>query len=170
MSAPTVVTMGYQPSGNMNLVVTLGYSMFANITPPTPPVPPITPEVRYGPALTPAERRRWFGSVDFESPITRAAKRKTKEYLQRVEFGILPPEVKEEILERVETKIEPIAEKVIEARAVRKLPLMYSDRIINAVMKEMKSEIQQVLENRRIMLEEESEEEDIVVISTFLLH
>jgi hypothetical protein len=34
----------------------------------------------------------------------------------------------------------------------------------------MKSEIQQVLENRRILLAEADEEEDIVVISTFLLN
>lgn len=164
----SVVTMGYQPQGSTSLVVTLGYGQFANITPPPQPPSGDTGPVRYGPALTPAERRRWFG--DFESPISRSARRKTKEYLQRVEFGILPPEVKEEILERIEAKIEAVAPKVIEARSVRNLPPMQSDRIINAVMKEMKSEVRQALENRRIMLDQASEEEDIVVISTFLMN
>ena len=167
MSAPSTVTQGYQPSGNLSLVVTMGYLQFGNITPPQPPTPP-DEAVRYGPALTPAERRRWFG--DFESPISRAARRKCKEYLQRVEFGILPPEVKEELCEMVETKIEAIAPKVIESRTVRNLPPISSDRIINAVFKEMKSEIKQVLENRRIMLLEQEEEEDIVVISSYLLN
>ncbi len=164
----SVITQGYQPEGNFNLVVTMGYLQFGNITPPIPPTPPDQGPLRYGPALTPAERRRWFG--DFESPISRAARRKTKEYLQRVEFGILPPEVKEEILEKIESKIESVAPKVIESRSVRNLPLISSDRIINAVVKEMKSEVRQALENRRIMLEQESEEEDIVVISTFLMN
>ncbi len=166
MSAPSVVTMGYQPSGSMSLVVTLGYSQFANIVPP--PTPPDDTAPLRGGALTPAERRRWFG--DFESPISRAARRKTKEYLQRVEFGILPPEQKEEIVQAVHEKIEKIALKVTEERAVRNLPPMQSERVINAVLREVKSEIRQALENRRIMEEELSEEEDIVVISSFLLH
>jgi hypothetical protein len=163
----SVVTMGYQPQGSLNLVVTLGYGQFAHITPPPPPDTGGQP-VRYGPALTPAERRRWFG--DFESPISRAARRKTKEYLQRVEFGILPPEVKEDFIDKVQEKIETVAPKVIESRTVRNLPPIQSDKIINAVLREMKSDIRQALENRRIMLEEQSEEEDIVVISSILLN
>jgi len=165
MSAPNVILMGYTVSPS--LIVTLGYNVSGALTPPTPPDDTIT---RYGPALTPAERRRWFGgNCDFESPICRAARRKTKEYLQRVEFGILPPEVKEEVLEKVQEKVEATAGKVIESRIVRNLTPISSDRIINAVMKEMKSEIRQVLENRRIMLEDQSEEEDIVVIASYLL-
>jgi hypothetical protein len=163
----SVITQGYQPDGNFNLVVTMGYLQFGNITPPPPPDTG-GQAVRYGPALTPAERHRWFG--DFESPISRAARRKTKEYLQRVEFGILPREIKEELVEKVDTKIETVATRVIEERTVRNLPPISSDRIINAVLREMKSEIQQVLENRRILLAEADEEEDIVVISTFLLN
>ena len=163
MSAPNVILMGYTVSPS--LIVTLGYNLAGAFIPPPTPLDDTAP-LRGG-ALTPAERRRWFG--DFESPISRAARRKTKEYLQRVEFGILPPEVKEEILERLEAKIEPTAEKVIESRSVRNLTPISSDRIINAVVREMKSEIRQVLENRRIMLEDQSEEEDIVVIASYLL-
>jgi len=164
MSAPNVILMGYTVSPS--LIVTLGYNLAGAFIPPPTPLDDTAP-LRGG-ALTPAERRRWFG--DFESPISRAARRKTKEYLQRVEFGILPPEVKEEILERLEAKIEPTAEKVIESRSVRNLTPISSDRIINAVVREMKSEIRQVLENRRIMLEDQSEEEDIVVIASYLLN
>jgi len=163
MSAPNVILMGYTVSPD--LIVTLGYNLAGAFVPP--PTPPDDTIPLRGGALTPAERRRWFG--DFESPISRAARRKTKEYLQRVEFGILPPEVKEEILEKLEAKIEPTAEKVIESRSVRNLTPISSDRIINAVVREMKSEIRQVLENRRIMLEDQSEEEDIVVIASYLL-
>jgi hypothetical protein len=161
----SVVTLGYQPDGSASLVTTLGYGLFSNFIPPTPPDTTIAP---YGPALSPADRRRWFGG-DCESPISRACRRKTKEYLQRIEFGILPPEVKEEMIEKCVGKVTVTAEKVIESRTVRNLPPISSDRIINAVMKEMKSEIRQVLDNRRIMLEEQSEEEDIVVISSILL-
>jgi len=110
----SVITQGYQPEGSFNLVVTMGYLQFANIAPPIPPIPPDADIVRYGPALTPAERRRWFG--DFESPLSRAARRKLKEHLQRVEFGILPPEVKEEILDQVVEKVTLTAERYIEER------------------------------------------------------
>jgi hypothetical protein len=162
VSGPSVITQGYQPSGSLNLVVTMGYGQFAHISPPIPPTPPDQGPLRYGPALTPAERRRWFG--DFESPLSRAARRKTKEYLQRVEFGILPPEVKEEVLAKVVEKVTLKAETYIKER-----PKFNQDRVVNSVVKEMKSEIRQLLENRRIMLEEQSEEEDIVVISSILL-
>ncbi len=166
----SVVTLGYQPDGSASLVVTLGYGLFSNFVPPIPPTPPASTEVTYGPALSPSDRQRWFGgNCDFDSPIRRAARRKLKEYLQRVEFGILPPEVKEEIVEKLEAKVAPTAEKVIESRTVRNLPPISSDRIINAVMKEMKSEIKQVLNNRRIMLADLEEEEDVVVISSILL-
>lgn len=158
----SVITQGYKPQGSFNLVTTMGYLQFAHIAPPQPPTPP-DEAVRYGPALTPAERRRWFG--DFESPLSRAARRKLKEHLQRVEFGILPLEVKEEILESVVEKVTLTAERYIEER-----PKFNQERVLNAVLKEMKSEIRQVLENRRIMLEEQSEEEDIVVISSILLN
>lgn len=157
----SVVTQGYKPQGSLALVVSFGYELFSHITPPTPPVE--IPTVSYGPALSPAERRKWFG--DFESPLSRAARRKCKEYLQRVEFGILPPEVKEELCVKA---VEAVPEKAVEY--FERKEKINPDRIINAVMKEMKSEIRQVLENRRILLEEASEEEDIVVISTFLLH
>lgn len=157
----SVVTQGYLPQGSQALVVSFGYGLFAHITPPTPP--DVVVETRYGPALSPAERRKWFG--DFESPLSRAARRKCKEYLQRVEFGILPPEVKEELCIKA---AEVVPEKAVEYFARREK--INPDRIINAVMRDMKSEIRQVLENRRILIEEQAEEEDIVVISTLLLH
>lgn len=159
MSGPSVITEGYLPS--FFSIATLGYGTSAN-APTPPPTPPDDTVVRYGPALTPAERRRWFG--DFESPISRAARRKTKEYLQRVEFGILPPEVKEEILEKIEVKVVKTATVHAETK-----PKFNQERVVNDVVRQMKSEIRQVLEDRRIMLEEQSEEEDIVVIASYLL-
>lgn len=157
----SVITQGYQPQGSLALVVSFGYGLNAG-APPTPPTPPADEVVRYGPALTPAERRRWFG--DFESPLSRAARRKLKEHLQRVEFGILPPEVKEEILAKSVEKVTLTAEKYIQER-----PKFNQERVLNQTLKAMKSEIQQIMAERRIFLEEQSEEEDIVVISSILL-
>lgn len=157
MSLSSVLTMGFQPSGNINLIVTLGYGLTGAI--PPPPIPDVVQ--RYGPALTPAERRRWFG--DFESPLSRAARRKLKEYLCRVEFGILTPEVKEELVEKASLAIPKTAEVILKAR-----PEVNKDRIVNAVMKQMKAEIAIEMEKRRLIMDEE-EEEDIVVISTFMM-
>jgi hypothetical protein len=154
--------MGYQPEGSLSSIVLFGYSNGGQ--PPTPPVVEI-PTV-YGPALSPAERRRWFG--DFESPLKRAARRKTEEYLRRVEFGILPPEVKAEIVEKATVLVPEKTEDYVRRKAK-----INPDRIINSVIREMKSEIRQELEKRRIFrneLDDLQEEEDIVVISTYLLH
>src|SRR5260221_14636634 len=100
MSIASITTMGYE-IGSLALVTTLGYGQGA--TPPPPP--PVQTSTVYGPALTEAERNRWFGY--YGDPEDEERRRKALERSKRLELGILkalPPlkpalkaEVKEEI-------------------------------------------------------------------------
>lgn len=105
MSVGNIVLLGLN---SPNLLVTLGYQSGGD-APPAPPIggdgiPPLV-----GPALTPAQRKRWFSTSSsvFESPVLREARRQALERLTRIELGILPPEPEEqeEVLEELETLV-----------------------------------------------------------------
>lgn len=147
--------MGFQPAGSVNLIVTLGYGQ----TGEAPPVPPPTDQTpaRYGPALTPAERRRWFGA-DFDSPIARAAKRKAYERLKRIEIG-LEEEDFADLEERIEEKVEQVIAKE-EAVRPKPKPASYAavaERVAKKVQAEIRAEVEAARKQRQELEEEERE-------------
>lgn len=171
MSIGTIVTMGYE-IGTVGLVTTLGYGQGAA---PPPPPPVITNQV-YGPALTQAERNRWFGY--YEDPEEEEKRKKQRERAKRLELGIikaLPPlraEVKPEVVEIVQEKIyetlqtaQPIRlDREIVARIAREISLD-----LKQALKEGKRLREQRLERER-QIEIEEEEEAVEVASLFMLH
>src|SRR5437899_9709355 len=78
MSLSTVTTRGYMV-GNINLVVTMGYGQGGVVTPPPPP-PVVVTGFPVGAG----------GYPDYEPPYERETRRKSKEHLERIAFGILP--------------------------------------------------------------------------------
>jgi hypothetical protein len=158
MSLASVLTMGFQPTGDVGLIVTLGYSQTGEAPPPPPPSDD-TP-VRYGPALSPAERRRWFGDTD---PLTREARRKARERLMRVEIGLEEDE-REEIEAQVERKVEAIVAKQERMPETRFDRAAAADRIAKRVAAEMRAEIERVRRERKDAQEEESEAMELLEI------
>ena len=113
----------------------------------------------YGPALTPAERQKWF-RVDTESPIALAAKRKALERIKREEFGIIPREEIEAIVESlVAEKVEALPQAPITGRSRIDIEAIAS-RIALAIAPRIRAEI--------AAMDEENEEEEAVGL--FLLH
>ena len=99
----------------------------------------------YGPALTRAERNRWF-NVDTSSPLAREAKRKALERLKREEFGILPREEQEEVEAIVE---ELVADKIealpnIERPALQMEAL--AERIARQIAPQLRAELREMEE------------------------
>ena len=113
----------------------------------------------YGPALTPAERLRWF-RVDTSSPLAREAKRKALERLTREEFGILPREEKQE----VEAIVENLVAEKIEALPNIERPALQMNALAERIAKQIAPQLRAELRERDELDEEEE------VISLFLLH
>jgi len=172
MSLSTVVTMGYE-IGSMGLVTTLGYGQGAA----PPPPPPVTTTQVYGPALTPAERQRWFG--DYCPPDERERLQKERERCKRLELGIikalppLKPAVKEAVREVVQERVVEalpdcrvrLDEKSIIQRIAREISLD-----LKSVVKEGK-ELRALQRQRELQrLEDEEEEEAVEVATLFMLH
>jgi hypothetical protein len=123
-----------------------------------PPVPPEEPPSGlYGPALTPAQRRRWFDagtSSAFESPQEREARRAAIERLQRIEIGLLEPDAPQEAIEALQESIEEKVAAVLPALAARPMGrqvdyLGLVEKVVAAVASEMKAE------RRKLELERE---------------
>jgi len=147
MSIASIVSMGYRPSSDagLPLVVLMGYSNGAE-APPAPPAVEVTG--LYGPALTPAQRRRWFDagtSSAFESPQEREARRAAIERLQRIEIGLLEPDAPQEAIEALQDSIEEKVSAVLPALAVRPMGRQVDyrgvvDKVVAAVALELKAE------------------------------
>lgn len=161
MSLSTVLTMGFQPAGDISQIVLMGYGTTGEAPPIPPPVIEGTP--LYGPALTPAERRRWFGA-DFDSPVVRAAKRRARERLKRIEIG-LEEEERDEFVAQVEAKVEQI----IEREEIRAAPRRedYSaivERVAKRVNAEIRAELDELKRQRAEMEEEERDAIELMAI------
>lgn len=154
MSAPNVVTRGFQPSGTINLVVTQGYAQFAHITPP--PIPPVTPTGAVGGG----------GYPDYCSPYERECRRKAKEYMERVAFGILPPP--EEPVIDLPVRVEKFIQKKIEAKLPGRITVrLNKEKIVESVVKDT---LKAFYKERQERFEREIEEEEDDVIFISLLH
>lgn len=160
MSLSSVLTLGFAPAtdASSSQIVLMGYGTTGE-APPTPP-PDEAPGF-YGPALTPAERRRWFSDKEreriFESPLAREARRQARERLGRIEIGLITEEVsEEEAQEVVETAVEqkiakaPVPRSREDAKALAK-------KVADAVAADMKAERQRRKAEEADMQEEERE-------------
>ena len=156
MSIASIVSMGYRPSSDagLPLVVLMGYSNGAE-APPAPPAVEVTG--LYGPALTPAQRRRWFDSQSssaFESPQQRQARRAAIERLQRIEIGLIAPDAPQEVIDAAQEVIEAKVAEVLPSLAARPMGgqvdyLGLVEKVVAAVASEMKAE------RRKLELERE---------------
>ena len=152
----SVTTRGFlPPAGQYGLLATMVYGQSGE--PPPPPV--ITQETRYGPALTPFERAKWFGA-SYESPIARQVKRKLLEKVKRQALGIIPADEIEETLEiAIVEKIEALA------------PRQVNDRPPKINMAELAAQVARAvaIEMREIIREQQENEED-EKIALLLMH
>ena len=173
MSISTVVTMGYE-IGSMGLVTTLGYGQGAA----PPPPPPVQTSQVYGPALTPAERERWFGTYDYCPPDERERLRKERERAKRLELGII------KALPVLRPDIRPEVVLVVQERVVEALPQIRvrldEKQIISSIARELSLELKAVLREGRDLrelhrvrelkrIEDEEEEEAVEVLSLWML-
>ncbi len=175
MSLSSVVTAGYLPDAGASLpqVTLFGYSNGAE-PPPIPPTPPdeAAPSF-YGPALTPAMRRRWFGDEErertFDSPLTREARRQARERLARIEIGLLPPDPSPEDREEAAEVIETIVEQKI-AKAPAPRSRLDAAQLAEKVAKAVKAEAD-TLKAKRAQMEadwKEEEAEALAILSGML--
>jgi len=163
MSLSSVLTFGFQPAGDVNLIVSQGYALTGE-PPPIPPTPTDVAPPLYGPALTPAERRRWFGA-DFDSPIARKAKRKAWERLKRIEIG-LEDEDFADLEDRIDEKVEEV---IAREEAVKPKPAKVNydavaERVAKKVQAEIKAEIEAFRKDRREMEEEERDAVELMMM------
>lgn len=167
MSIASIVSMGYLPGGNdLPGVVLMGYSNGAEA--PAPPVVEV-PSL-YGPALTPAQRRRWFEGTSnvFESPEQRAARKAAIERLKRVEIGLIEPEATEEERAEAEERIEAKVDAVLPSVAVRALGQAFDQKaVVEKVVRAVAAEIR--AEREAIRLEMEEEEEAMAILAMMVL-
>ena len=160
MSLASIVTQGFLPATDASLpqVILMGYGGEAE-PPPEPPVVDATP-ARYGPALTPGQRRRWYGDdEEYESPQQREVRRKAIERLKRIEIGLIEPEAteeeKEELIEaKVDQKLPEIAVRPM-GRQINTKEVV--DKVVKSVAAEMKEELA-IRKKERIEMEEEERE------------
>ena len=164
MSLSTVVTMGYE-IGSVGLVTTLGYGQGA-----IPPPPPVLSNQTYGPALSEADRQRWF--ADYEDPCTKEEKKKLRERAKRIELGIIqelviPKPIRAEVKEivkaavRVEVRVEPDDSQIIESVARSVAEELALD------FKTEKLEARALAEEKRL---EDEEDEAIEAITLFMMN
>ena len=159
MSLASIVTQGFLPATDASLpqVILMGYGGEAE-PPPEPPVVDTAP-ARYGPALTPGQRRRWYGDDEYESPQKREARRQAIERLKRIEIGLIESdateEEKEELIEaKVDQKLPEIAVRPM-GRQINTKEVV--DKVVKSVAAEMKEELA-IRKKERIEMEEEERE------------
>ena len=149
--------------GQPNLVLTIGLRSSSE-APPEPPVVEDIPTV--GPALTEAQRRRWFSTSSsvFESPHVRQARKLALEKLQRIELGILPAQApEEEVLYNIEE-----LEELVTKEPVTELRAFGAGVDTDAIVEKIVSGVLEGLKERIAIRRAEQEEEEAVVI--FLKH
>lgn len=117
----------------------------------SPPLDVIAP--RYGPALSEAQRMRWFS--DFTSPIEREARRKALLKLRRIEIGL---EEDDEIEELIEIKVDDTIREIVRASPPKIDAQKLADRVVKAVRADMKA----IIAERRKQEQEDQEEEDFI--------
>lgn len=158
MSLASVVTRGYGLPGSLSLVVTQGYGTGGTV--PIPPTPPADTTQPYGPALTPAQRARWFG-LSFESPLARKKRRKLCERLAREAAGILEPEECEAILDdRISEEVGARALRADPANAPRPALEKHENPIVRAVVRDMAGEIRALVREQ----DEYDEKQEVIDI------
>jgi hypothetical protein len=146
-------------------MIILGSFLWRTTGAGAPPPPPVSAPVAYGPALTEAERERWFG--DYESPLTREEKRKKLELQRRIEAGVIkelivPVELRQEVKEVIsETVKEEIQTVPVYAKQRDLTPLVtrIAFQVASELVLDLKRErtILRQLEKQRIEDEEENE-------------
>ena len=158
MSLASIVTQGFLPATDASLpqVILMGYGGEAE-PPPEPPVVDIS--ARYGPALTPGQRRKWYGDDEYESPQKREARRQAIERLKRIEIGLIESdateEEKEELIEaKVDQKLPEIAVRPM-GRQINTKEVV--DKVVKSVAAEMKEELA-IRKKERLEMEEEERE------------
>lgn len=154
MSLSSVVTAGYlpDPDASLPLVTLFGYSNGAEAPPPPPPDAPTS---FYGPALSPADRRRWFSDDEnYESPEKREIRRKSIERLKRIEIGLLPSDELQQVIE-AKVAIE-IAKPEITARAIGK-PKVDTVKAVERVVSKVAADIKAEEKLRQDLEDEEKE-------------
>jgi len=153
-SISSIVQLGYRTS--LGLVVTMGYGQSAE------PPPLVEDTRRYGPALTPSERVKWFGA-SYESPVLREAKRRILEKVKRQALGILPADEVEELLEiKIIDKVQAIAAETPSLQIDK--PKVDIKALSARVAREVAADMVRAIRER----EQFEEEEDAIAI--FLLH
>lgn len=136
MSLSTVLTFGFKPAvgASSGQIVLMGYGTTGEAPPPQPP--DVAPSF-YGPALTPWERRRWFGDEDEDT-----RKKRQEEVLQakRMEIGLIPKPGTPKPEKRVEKKIAKALEREPDPAVVA--------RIAAKVRAELQAEFAQIRKER----------------------
>ena len=175
MSINSIVTMGFSIDssqvGSQPLIVSMGYGL-TGVLPP-PPTPP-SGQQPYGPALSPAERERWFGY--YGDPDEEKKRKKAFERAKRLELGIIKalPPLKPSIKAEVKAVIE---ERVFEHIQT---PIKLDKQIITAIAKEISLDLKSALKEGRELrelhrqrelkrIEDEEEEEAIEAATLFML-
>ena len=153
----SIVTMGYEV-GSINLIVTMGYGQGAVAPPPPPPVVVSGFPVGAG------------GYPDYEPPYERETRRKAKEHLERIAFGILPADPLPVALpKQVETYIEKKVQQLLPRKRIT-LNAESQQRIVESVVKEaLKMFYKEEQVRRKEQIQEQDEEEEEVAFM-FLLH
>ncbi len=150
MSLSSVLTMGFQPSGNINLVTTMGYGQGGTVTPPpTPPSPDVQSFFGGGPFLKRyGYDPKYYGQKD---DLYQEAKELRDELP-----GPVAEHVEEAIFRAVEAVTEDKPKQFFDAQKVY-------DRVFASVRTELRRDLWRAEIERRIS-EDEEDQLDLMLI------